>query len=1564
MESVTSDDPEENMPQPATATTATTAAASSSSSTTTTASSSGFMNPLELVRREMKLATQSSATRAAVASTAPRKPQSPTAYLSSSNLSSSSNNNNSNHKPVVYSVTSIASDDSSEAEEPVDEQTMREVAMYLDKLTAIQTTTTTTTNLTTTVEEDKVLGMASQDDNESDDDEDSVNSVPVDVQTIQQVGKYLDALLVKKTVPKEATGGSNENEDDEDDDSTFVDEKTIHQVDLVLNALQMKETTAAVRSAQVVKSVEEDNNNKDAAEDDSDNGDDDSSSGHSDALPDNKTLASLVAYIDAVSMAPLPTTVEGTRDMPPWSSAIIKKGTTAPHLDSNKVEGTELDDDAPIAASNNVTIDVPLQATDINQDADYDYDNDDDNVSDGVLPPGALTDITGRVSPVYIRAPKASTIFEQLESMALPRGAHVDPPAVLGGRNADQVDPPAPSPKGNMNDAIMRLHESQAVAPSYSVESLESGGIIPLYRGNMEEEKKQESVETDIDDDILMFRSVSESVDEGGHLPSAQCESDEISVSSELMDEAGVPVRHQLVLPEHSDVNEIRGSQLTGRYDVIEDDAIPETEVEMNDGDTQSEAMDPVASYALPPTPSADSQGEMGIDSVTSELVDEAGVPVRHQLSCDVSDVNDIRGSSLTGRYDMIEARASMDSVLENEDVVTELPMFSANELPHSPSMKDDNSIQAWELKDIASEETMKASGHPRMESIVPSDRSKARTLTSIMSDDSSAANSMVVTEPAGKSGEEPEVDVSFEEGEGGVEIVDTSVMERANDDESFHGVVDDDVSSPVDSKFDEIEDLNEDEAITAFLTRFGTLYKGGHFPDGNVDAVQDYIGTDSGIEEAAAAVEIDVTYGYVNKDLALREQTSQEENGPWWDSLQQDTRKPDAPVKKCMSTDATEGEVVMQKGLAQKSNEQVRAVPDKYVALSSPTMMKVNEAHEAENIGFLQQFDSLGMDSDNETVTADEFVDASIDITNACVIPNTSTSNQSLATLSEIAMYFESIYEQTPTMNTEREHNVTFFQRLVAPLVSGGKPTIIESAQIRQAAMRAEIPIDIVDRFLELVKAGESTEMVLDDDVSSPGDLLVDSKFDEMEDLNEDEAITAFLTRFGTLHKGGHFPDGNADAIQDYIGTDSELEGAAVEIDVEYGFVNKDLVVREQTSHEGNGPWWDSVQKDEKKPDATINTCSSSESKASNGRKFSEADATKPPQAHKNSIRPRREAKLVVNTAYDHEGDREYVFDRRNQMATFGQGWLSPTARFSKPQEINGVTVAENIHRFVCSKSIFKNHRPWRRLYGERTQYHPGFRNIDVYSIYASTTVEPEPDDEEEYIPWEHREVQQRFLHEKSFSFARNWFGDLIPKRGNQKIKAPVCKPKSMEMPMEIVPEPGEWTEEWFTQWKSPAKGRRTSRRTSSDEWSSSEGSYTRSGETMADTRTCCTNTDRGSFTENGGSVATRPDADDTDVGSDPWRPLSEHGSSTNGNRGGASLGLGSGSDSDEESYSSSASSNVSTSWEEAPECGVIINIRQKIGERVTRVHPDYTSSLRRSRWRKKYFPRGTFPY
>jgi hypothetical protein len=1477
---------------------------------------------------------------------------------------------------VAYSVTSIASDDSSEAEEPVDEQTMRDVAMYLDKIT---------------------LQAAAR----ADDDQDSVDSgLPaVDAETIQQVEKYLDLLHVKKPMPEE--------QDDQGDDSSegsyTVDTKTLLVVDSVLDTLHIKTAAAAASSAGVVKIVDEsdydddDDDEDDDDDDDEDDDDDDNSNISSQDVLDTQTLATVGAYIDAVSQ------VGVSRSLP---ASIMKIGDAPPVVNTmlvtDQAEITSAQHRTEINASKSVAIDERLQVSYFNQE-------DDDNDSDGVLRP-PIQGTYDREFAVRASVARPSPIYEQMEAMALPRGAHVDPPSVMTSHNADQEDPPGPSPKGNMNDAVMRMHEAQVVvAPSYSVESLESGALIPHYGQDIEEEKKQESVDTgsELANDVGVSVGHQLSVDESevGEIrgllhtgrsdlievnerlqaisqvlhepyyevqdnrdglnealdsvaafepttPSAHSRS-EMSVTSELVDDAGVPIRQQLS-GDASDVNEIRGSQLTGRYDMIEANSSAESAPEdeyvvlrgllltgrsdlievderlqavsqvlhepydnvKDDGDGLNEALDSVAAFE-PTTPSAHSRSEM---SVTSELVDDAGVPIR-QLSGDASDVNEIRGSQLTGRYDMIEANASAESAPEDEDVVPELPKFTALELPNPPSMKDEDSFQSWELKGIASEETLKAAGRTRMPALDSAERFKARKLTSIMSDDSSVANSMT----AAQTGEEQEkVEVSFEEGESGVEILDAS-LDDGGDDE------------------------NVDEQVDTFE------------PDSQLRD-QEHGVREGGVKSLDKSIDVDEQEGKLLSDSQHGDE----------DFVDEFLRQGSVG----MSGDAIEGEISVGKGIDQQDTAKLSVFSDKCSAISaSPPTMKVSEA---ENLDFLQQFDALfEMDTDNEAVTPDLNGDVSADNKYSSMGPSVSSPEQNLPTLSGISMYFATIDQHLPMKNAEMKRNVKTFQKLVAPVAFGVIPSVIETTQIRQAALRAEIPIDIVDGFLDLIN-NERSSAIGGDDASYGVDPILDSRFDDMEELNEDEAISAFLSRFGTLHKGGHFPEGNTDAIQDYIETDFGAGEAAVEIDVEYGFVNKDLAVREETDHGGDSAWWESVQKAEKKPNLT--TCSSTESNGRSGHTTDNAEGAKPaqPPAHNNSSRrPRREARLVVNTAYvttDHDDHRDHIFHRLNEMATFGKGWeghakwLSPTAnsKFSRPQHINGVAVTENIRRFVFSKSLFKNHRPWRRLYRDRTQYHSGFKNVDVYSIYESTIVDLEPDEDEECIPWEHREVLQRFLQEKSFSFSRNWFGDLIQKRANQKIKAPVCKPKSMEMPMEIVPEPGEWTEEWYTQWKSPAKLRRGARASRSDDSSdsSSEGSSDDSSEQFADNRSG----DQGSFTENGGSVtdgSRRPHTTHEGSFGSAWRPMDELGSSSDGNRDGASCVSGSGSESDEGSYSSSASSNDgSASWEEAPECGEIVNVRQKIGERVTRVHPDYTSSLRRSRWRKKYFPRGTFPY
>lgn len=57
-------------------------------------------------------------------------------------------------------------------------------------------------------------------------------------------------------------------------------------------------------------------------------------------------------------------------------------------------------------------------------------------------------------------------------------------------------------------------------------------------------------------------------------------------------------------------------------------------------------------------------------------------------------------------------------------------------------------------------------------------------------------------------------------------------------------------------------------------------------------------------------------------------------------------------------------------------------------------------------------------------------------------------------------------------------------------------------------------------------------------------------------------------------------------------------------------------------------------------------------------------------------------------------------------------------------------------------------------------------------------------------------------------------------------------------------------------------------------------------------------------------------------------------------------------------------STSSGSEYWEDVPECGTLVNVKPKLGERVSRVTPDHTSHLLRSRFRKKYATRGAFPF
>ena len=211
-----------------------------------------------------------------------------------------------------------------------------------------------------------------------------------------------------------------------------------------------------------------------------------------------------------------------------------------------------------------------------------------------------------------------------------------------------------------------------------------------------------------------------------------------------------------------------------------------------------------------------------------------------------------------------------------------------------------------------------------------------------------------------------------------------------------------------------------------------------------------------------------------------------------------------------------------------------------------------------------------------------------------------------------------------------------------------------------------------------------------------------------------------------------------------------------------------------------------------------------------------------------------------------------------------------------------------------------------WKKSVEDRTADHSGYLDIQIHSFKSSLNTSDEVHRLDSVI-WEERKTQQMFLESSLLNM--NWFGkwlfwlrfftstlkdlvshfiliilnlllgDIVDSRGNIRYHEPICHPKSMEMPMASMPEPGEWTEDWYTTWQS------------------------------------------------------RKDNPNT---------LFLHERDENEN---------------------DASNSRGRVWE-TPEVGTICSVRLKIGENVSRIHYEHSSSIRRSKWRRKYFPRGAFPY
>jgi hypothetical protein len=582
-------------------------------------------------------------------------------------------------------------------------------------------------------------------------------------------------------------------------------------------------------------------------------------------------------------------------------------------------------------------------------------------------------------------------------------------------------------------------------------------------------------------------------------------------------------------------------------------------------------------------------------------------------------------------------------------------------------------------------------------------------------------------------------------------------------------------------------------------------------------------------------------------------------------------------------------------------------------------------------------------------------------------------------------------------------------FIKAALPFLSGQSAPLVAEAQVRSVAFQVGLAADDLEQVIDHV-FGEIVNKIpesLSSDTADLTNILNDSKFESIEEIDESANISAFLSRMNALEAGGHFGETEA--------TDPAAD-EAVEIDFDLGFVNRIL---EPVGSE-EAPWWNE-DVDEAFADNTPVTTgsqiqiqmssapisyprqaerivsqrsqSASPQKARIPRSRSMRNETDPEQvralqnqkAQVSSQQQLDNARIFLLNSVSVDdvppslsltkvpsliGDIETMLEAREKSAIRSKNakqakWISPwekrwvtsgperiaaksvtMGKFEAPKapRLEGVAAAMKLSNWTSRPERHDRRIPvkqqWRLAYKERTKNHPGYSMVDVYSLYDASIVvgESHPYDDE---PWEYRDVKQRFLHEQSLSMSRNWFGAVLRKRGNDRYREPVANPKSMEMPMENLPGEGEWLEEWYTTWQQRHNETKKKSKTGQDHGFDSDSDDSDGSETF-NTYTV--------YTE--GDETTRGDDDTATYSRSVYTGVS--GSVYTSRR------------SQRSRYTrrSHGYEEDDDSWEDPPECGTFQNVKQKIGERLSLVRYEHLSSLRQSRWRKRYFPRGTFPY
>lgn len=259
----------------------------------------------------------------------------------------------------------------------------------------------------------------------------------------------------------------------------------------------------------------------------------------------------------------------------------------------------------------------------------------------------------------------------------------------------------------------------------------------------------------------------------------------------------------------------------------------------------------------------------------------------------------------------------------------------------------------------------------------------------------------------------------------------------------------------------------------------------------------------------------------------------------------------------------------------------------------------------------------------------------------------------------------------------------------------------------------------------------------------------------------------------------------------------------------------------------------------------------------------------------------------------------------RKGNHTDSGEALAFNLKKSKQTPDINGVSAVaalktrKRFKEYVRVRLPSGNQRHWKEPLAKRIAGHEGYTNIDVQSIYDTSIIYGVPH-KLDSVPWERRRVPPNFLNQERIDTVQNWFGELSTERVSRKAREPISHPKSAIMNVSDNSCLASWKEEWYTTWRSRKEN-----------------------------------------------------------------PNKLNNIVTHGQKKGANdwTGMDAGSEGSIDSMGFDQSDSFTQiEFSKRSEIGTICTIRFKIGERVSRVHPKFTSSLRKSRWKKKYFPKGIF--